>query len=442
MAHPVNDSVFIRTFGCQMNEYDSCRMLKLLESSGYNAASSYEDASIILLNTCSVREKAEVKVYSELGRLTYLKRKNPELIIGIAGCIAQQKGKKLLGKYPQLDLVLGTYGLSRVPALLSQIRGRRQKIVYTDMNGPEIYPAGPYLPDRGQITAFVSIMQGCENYCSYCIVPFVRGPERSREPADIVDEVARLAENGVKEVTLLGQNVNSYGRTLAPARTFPELLAEINAIPNLERIRFTTSHPKDLSPELIAAFRDLEKLCEHIHLPLQSGSDRVLKKMNRGYTAGDYLIKIAALRAAVPDISITSDMIVGFPGETEDDFQATLDAVQEVGFDDLFFFRYSERPGTKASEFPDKVPYNIMIERLTTLKNMQTEISTARNSRFPGMTLPVLLVEGSKRSPEHLAGRTRTNKVVNCKAPAAAIGTTVQVKIERTHIHSLSGKLQ
>jgi tRNA-2-methylthio-N6-dimethylallyladenosine synthase len=442
MAHPVNDSVFIRTFGCQMNEYDSCRMLKLLESSGYKAASSYEDASIILLNTCSVREKAEVKVYSELGRLTYLKRKNPDLIIGIAGCIAQQKGNKLLGRYPQLDLVLGTYGLSRAPALLSQIRGRRQKIVCTDMNGPEIYPIGPYLPDRDQITAFVSIMQGCENYCSYCIVPFVRGPERSREPADIVDEVARLAENGIKEVTLLGQNVNSYGRTLAPARTFSELLAAINAIPYLERIRFTTSHPKDLSPELIAAFGDLEKLCEHIHLPLQSGSDQVLKKMNRGYTAGDYLKKIAALRAAVPDISITSDMIVGFPGETEDDFQNTLDAVQEVGFDDLFFFRYSERPGTKASGFPDKVPYNRMIERLTRLKNMQTEISTARNRRFLGMTLPVLLEKGSKRSPEHLAGRTRTNKVVNCKAPAAAKGTTVQVKIERTHIHSLSGKLQ
>jgi len=441
MAHPVNDSVFIRTFGCQMNEYDSCRMLKLLESSGYSAASSYEDASIILLNTCSVREKAEVKVYSELGRLKYLKRKKPELIIGIAGCIAQQEGKKLLGKYPQLDLVLGTHALPKVPALLSQLRGRRQKIVCTDMNGPEIYPSGPYLPDRGQITAFVSIMQGCENFCSYCIVPFVRGPERSREPADIVDEVARLAENGVREVTLLGQNVNSYGRTLAPARTFSEILAAINAIPNLERIRFTTSHPKDLSPELIEAFGDLDKLCEHIHLPLQSGSDRVLKKMNRGYTAGDYLIKIAALRAAVPDISITSDMIVGFPGETEDDFQATLDAVKEVGFDDLFFFRYSDRPGTRASGFQDKVPYNIMIERLTTLKNMQTEISTARNRRFLGMTLPVLLEESSRRSPEHLAGRTRTNKVVNCKAPAAAAGTTVQVKIERTHIHSLSGKL-
>jgi tRNA-2-methylthio-N6-dimethylallyladenosine synthase len=284
-------------------------------------------------------------------------------------------------------------------------------------------------------------MQGCENYCSYCIVPFVRGPERSREMAEIVDEVCRLSESGIKEVTLLGQNVNSYGRTLLPQRTFPELLAAINAIPNLERIRFTTSHPKDLSAELIEAFRDLDKLCEHIHLPLQSGSDRVLRRMNRKYTAAEYLKKIAALRKVVPDISITSDMIVGFPGETEEDFQATLDAVAEVVFDDLFFFRYSDRPGTKASGFADKVPYDIMIQRLTTLKDKQTEISTAKNRQLLGMILPVLFQEKSKRCPEHLAGRTRTNKVVNSRAPERIIGTTALVKIERTHIHSLSGKL-
>jgi tRNA-2-methylthio-N6-dimethylallyladenosine synthase len=235
--------------------------------------------------------------------------------------------------------------------------------------------------------------------------------------------------------------VNSYGRTLTPQRTFPELLAAINAIPNLERIRFTTSHPKDLSPELIEAFRDLDKLCEHIHLPLQSGSDRVLRRMNRKYTAAEYLKKIAALRKVVPDISITSDMIVGFPGETEEDFQATLDTVAEVGFDDLFFFRYSDRPGTKASGFPDKVPYEIMIQRLTTLKDRQTEISTAKNRQLLGMILPVLFKEKSKRSPEHLAGRTRTNKVVNSRAPERFIGSTALVKIERAHIHSLSGKL-
>jgi len=441
MTHTSSDSVFIRTFGCQMNEYDSLRMLKLLESSGYTAAASYDEASVILLNTCSVREKAEVKVYSELGRLKFLKRNNPELIIGIAGCIAQQAGKKLLGKYPQLDLVIGTHALAKVPDLLSQIRGRRQKIVCTDMNGAEIYPSAPYAPDKEKITAFVSIMQGCENFCSYCIVPFVRGPERSREISEIVDEVHRLAESGVREVTLLGQNVNSYGRTLTPQRTFPELLAAINEVPGLERIRFTTSHPKDLSPALIEAFKDLDKLCEHIHLPLQSGSDWVLKRMNRKYTALEYLKKTAALRSVVPDISITSDMIVGFPGETEEDFQATLYAVEEVGFDDLFFFRYSDRPGTKASGFPDKVPYDIMIQRLTALKDKQMEISIARNRRFLGKTLPVLFEEKSKRSPEHMAGRTRTNKVVNCRAPDSVIGTTALVRIERAHIHSLSGKL-
>jgi tRNA-2-methylthio-N6-dimethylallyladenosine synthase len=269
----------------------------------------------------------------------------------------------------------------------------------------------------------------------------VRGPERSREPAAIVSEVARLAERGVKEVTLLGQNVNSYGKTLTPPQTFPELLYAVNEINGLERIRFVTSHPRDLSPELIQAFKNLDKLCEHIHLPLQSGSDRILDRMNRTYTATEYLNKVAALRAAVPNISITSDMIVGFPGEAEEDFQATLDVVGSVGFDDLFFFRYSDRKGTAASQLPEKVPYDTMIERLETLKEKQQEISIKKNQMVIGQTLPVLFESRSKRSPEHLAGRTRTNKVANCKAPADLIGTTALVKIERAHIHSLSGKL-
>ena len=447
MAQPLTTSmhttekVFIKTFGCQMNEYDSYRILKMLESSGYANASSYEEASVILLNTCSVREKAEVKVYSELGRLKEFKKLNPELIIGIGGCVAQQEGKTLLRKFPYLDLVFGTYALPRVPELLSKIKTSRQKIVYTDMNDEEIYPAHAYVPDAKQLTAFVSIMQGCENYCSYCIVPFVRGPERSREIADIISEVSRLTGHGVKEVTLLGQNVNSYGRTLHPRRTFPELLAAINAMPDLERIRFTTSHPKDLSLELIQSFQTLEKLCEHIHLPLQSGSDRILRKMNRCYTAEGYLNKINDLRTAVPHISITSDMIVGFPGETEEDFNKTLAMVEQVEFDDLFFFHYSDRPGTAALRLPDKVPYDTMIQRLTTLKEKQRTISMGKNQKFVGMTLPVLFETRSKQNPEHIAGRTRTNKVVNCKAPAGLIGATVMVKIERSHIHSLSGGL-
>ena len=436
-----SNKVFIRTFGCQMNEYDSLRILKSLETAGYTSAPSYEDASVILLNTCSVREKAEVKVYSELGRLKSLKKRNPGLIIGIGGCVAQQEGKNLLQKYPQLDLVFGTHAIPKVPQLLSRIKDSRKKIVYTEMNGAEIYPAGHYDPDEKQLTAFVSIMQGCENYCSYCIVPFVRGPERSREPAAILSELAGLAERGVKELTLLGQNVNSYGKTLTPPQTFTELLYAVNEIKGLERIRFVTSHPRDLSPELIQTFKSLEKLCEHIHLPLQSGSDRILERMNRTYTVEGYLGKVAALRAAVPNISITSDMIVGFPGETEKDFQATLDMVETVGFDDLFFFRYSDRKGTAASKFPAKVAYDTMIERLETLKEKQQKISVKKNQMLIGQALPVLFESRSKRSTDHLAGRTRTNKVVNCTAPADLVGRTKLVKIERAHIHSLSGKL-
>jgi tRNA-2-methylthio-N6-dimethylallyladenosine synthase len=446
MKHLSSDSIssnkiFIKTFGCQMNEYDSLRILQSLKTAGYTSASSYDDASVILLNTCSVREKAEVKVYGELGRLKQLKKRNPHLIIGIGGCVAQQEGKNLLQKYPQLDLVFGTHAIPKVSQLLSRIKDSRKKIVYTEMNGAEIYPADFYIPEKNQLTAFVSIMQGCENYCSYCIVPFVRGPERSREPAAIVSEVARLAERGVKEVTLLGQNVNSFGKTLTPPQNFPELLHAVNKINGLERVRFVTSNPKDLSPQLIQAFKNLDKLCEHIHLPLQSGSDRILERMNRTYTATEYLNKVAALRAAVPDISITSDMIVGFPGESEEDFQATLDVVGSVGFDDLFFFRYSDRKGTAASQLPEKVPYETMIERLETLKEKQQHISIKKNQKLIGQTLPVLFESRSKRSPEHLAGRTRTNKVVNCKAPADIMGTTSLVKIERAHIHSLSGKL-
>jgi tRNA-2-methylthio-N6-dimethylallyladenosine synthase len=436
-----NNTIFIKTFGCQMNEYDSLRILKSLEAAGYTVAPSYADASVILLNTCSVREKAEVKVYSELGRLKQLKKCNPQLIIGIGGCVAQQEGKRLLQKYPQLDLVFGTHAIPKVAQLLSRVKDTRKKIVYTEMNGAEIYPADPYVPDEKQVTAFVSIMQGCENYCSYCIVPLVRGTERSRELAAIVSEVSCLVGHGVKEVTLLGQNVNSYGKTLTPPQTFPELLYAVNEIKGLERIRFITSHPRDLSPELINAFKNLAKLCEHIHLPLQSGSDRILEKMNRTYTTTEYLNKVKALRTAVPNISITSDMIVGFPGEAAEDFQATLDVVGRVGFDDLFFFRYSDRKGTVASQLPEKVPYDTMIERLTTLKEKQQEISIKRNQQMIGQTLPVLFESGSKRNVEHLAGRTRTNKVVNCKAPADLIGTTALVKIERAHIHSLNGKL-
>jgi tRNA-2-methylthio-N6-dimethylallyladenosine synthase len=284
-------------------------------------------------------------------------------------------------------------------------------------------------------------MQGCKNYCSYCIVPYVRGPELSREPAELVREVINLVYHGVKEITLLGQNVNAYGKTLSPKNTFPELLATLNEIKGLQRIRFITSHPKDLSPELISSIKDLEKVCEHIHLPLQAGSNRILTKMNRGYRHEEYLAKINTLRKAVPEVCITSDIIVGFPGETNDDFEETLAVVEEVCFDDLFSFRYSDRPGTIASALSDKVPDDIMSNRLTTLQEKQRKISLARNKMLLGKVLPVLFEGPSRKSPERLAGRTRTNKIVNCRASANLIGSTVQVKIEKANIHSLLGTI-
>ncbi len=435
-------SVYIKTFGCQMNEYDSLRILKVLETAGYTRVASYAEASVILINTCSVRQKAEEKVYSELGRLKKLKKQNPQVIIGVGGCVAQQEGKNLLRNFPQVDLVFGTHALAQVAELLARCKETHSKIVSTDMNGAELYPADRYLPEKQQVTAFVSIMQGCENFCSYCIVPYVRGREQSRELADIVREVQRLVEHGVKEVTLLGQNVNSYGKTLTPPRTFPELLYAVHDLAGLTRIRFVTSHPKDLSAELIQALRDLDKVCEHIHLPLQSGSDHILAKMNRAYTVAEYLRKVEALRAAVPDISITSDILVGFPGETEEDFQRTLDIVTRVEFDDLFLFRYSDRKGTPASGFSDKVPNTAIIARLETLKALQREISMNKNQRLVGQTVPVLFESRSKRNPDQLAGRTRTNKVVNCTAPGKLLGETAQVTINQAHIHSLSGSLR
>jgi len=433
--------VFIKTFGCQMNEYDSCRILKLLESCGYKSAPSYEDASVILLNTCTVRKKAEDKVYSALGRIKKIKNSRPDLTIAVGGCLAQQEAQNLIKRFPYVDLVFGTKALPRLPSLLESAKNGK-KIVDVEMNSSrEIYSGNSYSPAPCQVTAFVTIMQGCNNFCSYCIVPYVRGSEWSRLPSEIIKEVTHLAESGIKEVTLLGQNVNSYGKTLTPKATFSELLTELNSIDGLERIRFITSHPKDLSGELILSFKRLEKLCEHIHLPLQSGSNRILKKMNRVYTREEYLEKISSLREIVPDIVITSDIIVGFPGETENDFNKTLSMIEEICFDDLFLFHYTDRPGTKASKISAKIPYKTKIERLNILNDRQREISLKNNNRLAGETFSVLFEGTSKKGFGDIAGRTRTNKVVNCKGPSELIGKTALVKVGKANIHSLTGKL-
>jgi len=424
-----------------MNEYDSYRIQHLLESHGYARATSYNDATLILLNTCTVRQKAEDKIYSELGRIKVLKKINPRLLIVVLGCLAQQEGQRLISKYPYIDLVLGTKTLPRLIEILGD-SSRKKSCVITDMElYDDIYPSDQYSTEPGRTTAFVTIMQGCNNYCSYCIVPYVRGHEWSRSPDVILREVTHLVQDGVKEVTLLGQNVNAYGTNARPGISFAELLHRLNAVNGLQRIRFTTSHPKDLSTSLIDCFGKLEKVCEHIHLPLQSGSNSILKRMFRKYTREEYRDKIALLREVVPDIAITSDIIVGFPGETKKDFQQTAFMIEDIQFDDLFIFHYTDRAGTKASQFPDSVPYPVKIERLKVLNEMQKKISLEKNKKLINTVVSVLFEEPSKKGLGTLAGRTRSNKVVNSKASNKLLGTIHDVLIEKANIHSLAGSL-
>ncbi len=433
--------VFVKTFGCQMNEYDSFRIIKMLESHGYTRAESYKDADCILLNTCTVRQKAEDKVYSELGRIKKIKRSKPDLIIGVGGCLGQQEGRNLIKKYPYIDLVFGTQSMSRLPDMLAEAAENSATDTRIDYND-SIYPHADYTVAPGQTGSFISIMQGCDNYCAYCIVPYVRGRERSRTPEDILTEIRSLVRSGVKEITLLGQNVNSYGKGLEPGVSFPDLLAAINAVRGLERVRFVTSHPKDLSDDLIACFGDLDKVCEHIHLPLQSGSNEILQKMNRKYSRRDYLKKIDSLRLVKPGISITSDIIVGFPGETEQDFQDTVDIINDIRFTDLFIFHYTDRKGTKAATHPEKIPYDVKIKRLKILNDIQRDISHDINKQHIGRIEHVLFDGVSKKASSLLAGRTRTNIVVNCKGGSAdLLGQIHPVKITRANIHSLSGEL-
>lgn len=435
-------TVHIRTFGCQMNEYDSLRILRLLESYGYEQTASLETADCVLLNTCTVRTKAQEKVYSQIGRLHKIKRRRPDLRIGVCGCLAQQEGAALVRRFPCVDIVTGTGSAHRLPEYIGAAPGLLP-IIDTSRPAPHLlYRPLPYLPAPGQQSAFVTIMQGCDNYCTYCIVPYVRGHETSRPAAEIIAEVRALVSQGVREVTLLGQNVNSYGKNLSPATGFHDVLAALNRIDGLERIRFVTSHPKDLSDELIGCFSTLPKLCDHIHLPLQSGSDAVLKKMNRRYSLEQYCAKVARLRAAVPGIAITSDIIVGFPGETEEDFQRTCDAVTRIRYDDLFVFRYTDRPGTAASRYPDKVPQEQQLRRLQQLNALQRDISLQIHNALVGAHLPVLFESISRKCPRSVAGRTSSDKVVNCEGSQSWIGSMALVEITGAHVHSLRGVIR
>src|SRR5215475_1299327 len=349
------------TYGCQMNEYDSERVAGLLRERQYELTDNEREADVILLNTCAIREKAEEKVYSKLGELKRLKSTRPDLVIGVMGCMAQLHQSAIQRRAPAVDLVFGSPAIARVGELVERVRRERRPVLETAEAPLVKITAKPASADR--LKAFVTVMEGCEKHCTFCVVPRTRGRERSHTPESILAEIAGLVDEGCREVTLLGQTVNAYGRDLTPPTDLAELLARVNDVAGLARIRFTTSNPYNLTPKLIAAMRDVPKVCEWFHLPLQSGSDRVLARMNRGYTRAEYLVLIDALRAAVPDISLSTDLIVGFPGETEADFEATLEMVERVGYDNVFAFRYSRRPGTPAAEMPEQIPETVKADR-------------------------------------------------------------------------------
>ncbi|MFZ1982928.1 MAG: tRNA (N6-isopentenyl adenosine(37)-C2)-methylthiotransferase MiaB [Desulfatitalea sp.] len=453
--------LFINTMGCQMNVYDSGQIQNRLAPLGFEPTDDLTSADIIMVNTCAIRAKAEQKAFSFLGRLTPFKESKPELIIAIGGCVAQQEGHKILSRMPHVDLVFGTHAIRRLPQLIQRIAATRCRIVDVEMAAAitsDDFATGPIT--SSDVSAFVTIMRGCDNYCTYCVVPHVRGRESSRTPEEILTEIQHLVDHGVREVTLLGQNVNSYGQKEGLC-TFDQLLAMVNSIDGLARIRFTTSHPKDLSEELMLAFNRLEKLCPHIHLPVQSGADTVLRRMNRRYDIRRYLDNVARLRAIRPDIAITSDIIVGFPGETEEEFAATLRLIQQVGFDGLFAFIYSDRPNAPAVRFEHKIDEALKKKRLQAVLSCQEAFTHRKNQSLTG-SVQQILVDGLSK---HLAngsedralpdasdgmqwsGRTGTNKIVHfVQEPSdddrnqMLTGRIMEIMIEKAMSHSLWGR--
>ncbi|MCG8472023.1 MAG: tRNA (N6-isopentenyl adenosine(37)-C2)-methylthiotransferase MiaB [Desulfobacterales bacterium] len=431
-----------------MNVYDSEMFKKVLKPLGYIPVDEVEDADLVIVNTCTVRKKAEEKAFSFLGRTRALKKKNPELIVAIGGCVAQQEGAAIMRRMPYVDLVFGTRAYSRLAEMVARFEVDRMPVVDVEMStGISEEPAPPAPDHEVEVSRFVTIMRGCDNFCSYCIVPYVRGREESRDPHAIVSEIRDLVAAGAREITLLGQNVNSYGLKEGLC-DFPELLRRVAEVEGLERIRFATSHPKDLSPGLVEAYRDLPKLCNHIHLPVQSGSNAVLKKMNRKYTRDDYLGRIESLKKVRPDISITSDMIVGFPGETDADFEETLDLVREVGFSGIFAFKYSDRPNAPAVKYEGKVSEEAKSRRLDALLDLEKELSEKRNSSYTGTVVDVL-VEGRREGRGGLqwTGRSSCNRVVNFvrekeEGAPELVGKVVPVYIEEGLPHSLRGTMK
>ncbi len=425
-----------------MNEYDSERMLALLRDE-YIPCTDLKEADLIIVNTCSVRKKAEEKVYSLVGRLKHLKREHKTVIIAVTGCVAQQEGKNLLKRLPHVDLILGPQAIYRIREHLKTVIAGEGPVVDVslekDFQQPLIFPE---LDGTRPVKAFVTIMQGCDNFCSYCVVPYTRGREISRPPEEILAEVEYLVSKGVREVTLLGQNVNSYGRKEKGFPKFSELLREVASINGLWRIRFTTSHPKDLTEDLMRCFVEVPEVCEHLHLPVQSGSDRILKLMHRRYTRAEYLEKINKLKNICPEIALTTDIIVGFPGESEEDFEKTLSLLEEVRYAEIFSFKYSDRPFARSSSFEGKLPEEIKKARLFRVHELQKRITQEINESFIGKEVEVLVEGYSPTNPRLWTGRTRTNHVVNFEGPKGLKGSLVYVLIEGTGHHSLRGRFK
>jgi len=431
--------VFIHAYGCQMNKLDAELVLGALLREGYEQCAAPDEADVILYHTCSVREHAEERVYSNVGKLKFLKRRKPEIVIGILGCMAQKDTSRIFKRLPHVDIVCGTREFSRVPEFVEEVRRDRHHVLSCNEDiRVDLTRDVATRPNHFQ--AYVSVMRGCDNYCAYCIVPYVRGREISRPMADVVEEVACLVDDGCREITLLGQNVNSYGKSFRRRDALADLLPALDKITGLDRLRFVTSHPRDMSRSILEAVRDLPSVCEHLHMPAQSGSDRILAAMNRRYTSAQYRDLVALARDLVPDIAILSDFIVGFPGEAAEDFEQTAALMRDMRFQNSFVFKYSPRPGTRAAEMEDDVPWEEKKRRNVELLDIQSGINLEMNRRLVGKEVEVLVEGVSKRDPDRLTGRLRTNHIVTFEEPASLAGEIVRVRISDATPLTLSGR--
>lgn len=437
----MKNKFYIETWGCQMNEEDSEKLSGMLKELEYTKTENKDEADLIIFNTCCVRENAELKVYGNLGVLRKLKNKNPDLIITVCGCMMQENkmAEAIKKRFPFVDIIMGTHNIQMFPSYLKEVKESRKSIIEVWDKEENIIEGLP-VDRESKFKAFVTIMYGCNNFCTYCIVPYVRGRERSRKPSDIEAEIKKLVEEGYKEITLLGQNVNSYGKGLEEEINFAGLLRRVNKIEGLHRIRFMTSHPKDLTDDVIKAVAECDKVCEHIHLPVQSGSSDIMQKMNRHYDREYYMSLIKKIKEQVKDVAITTDIIVGFPGETEEDFEATLSLVEEVRYDSAFTFLYSIREGTPAAELQNQIPEDVKHERFNRLVEVVNRICAEKNKEYEGRTVEILVEGKSKNNDGKLMGRTRTGKLVNFAGREDSIGKLVNVKITKAQSFSLVGE--